>query len=66
MTFPLAGQASHARTAFVRRQPVCIVDGRVEGRYTGAFEFSCPGYGDHPSVEHSSRLPARMTIAPEA
>ena len=48
MTFPLAGQPGHGRTAFVRRQPVRIVDGRVQGGYTGVFELICPGCGDNP------------------
>jgi hypothetical protein len=53
MTFPAAGQPGHGRTAFVRRQPVRIVDGRVEGGYTGVFEFICPGCGDNPYVDYS-------------
>jgi hypothetical protein len=57
MTFPLAGQPGHGRTAFVRRQPVRIVDGRVEGGYTGLFEFICPGCGDHPYVDYSEIPP---------
>jgi hypothetical protein len=57
MTFPLVGQPGHGRTAFVRRQPVRIVDGRVEGGYTGLFEFICPGCGDHPYVDYSEIPP---------
>ena len=59
MTFPLPGQAGHGRTAFVRRQPVRIVDGRVEGGYTGVFEFICPGCGDNPYVDYSE-IPPRL------
>jgi hypothetical protein len=59
MTFPLAGQPGHGRTAFVRRQPVRIVDGRVEGGYTGLFEFICPGCGDNPYVDYSE-VPSRL------
>lgn len=51
LTFPLPGQPGHGRTAFVRRQPVRIVDGRVEGGYTDSFELICPGCGDHPYVD---------------
>lgn len=40
MTFPSAGQPGHGRTGFVRRQPIRIVDGRVEGGYTGLFDSS--------------------------
>ncbi len=51
LTFPLPGQPGHGRTAFVRRQPVRIVAGRVEGGYTDSFELICPGCGDHPYVD---------------
>lgn len=34
LTFPLAGQPGPGRTAFLRRQPVHIADGRAEGGYT--------------------------------
>jgi hypothetical protein len=57
MTFPLVGQPGHGRTAFVRRQPARIVDGRVEGGYTGAFELICPGCGDNPYVDYSEIPP---------
>jgi hypothetical protein len=46
MVFPLVGQLSHGRTAFVRRQPVRIVGGRIQGGYTGVFELICPDCGD--------------------
>jgi hypothetical protein len=59
MTFPLAGQPGHGRTAFVRRQPVRIVDGRFVGGYTGVFEFICPGCGDNPYVDYSE-IPPRL------
>jgi hypothetical protein len=57
MTFSLVGQPGHGRTAFVRRQPVRIVDGRCEGGYTGVFELICPGCGDHPYVDYSEISP---------
>ena len=57
MTFPLAGQPGHGRTAFVRRQPARIVDGRAQGGYTGAFELICPGCGDNPCVDYSEVPP---------
>lgn len=37
VTPPLAGQPGHGSTAFVRRQPTRIVDGRFEDGYTGLF-----------------------------
>ena len=42
VTLPPAGQPGHGRTAFVRRQPVRIVDGHFEGGYTDVFELICP------------------------
>jgi hypothetical protein len=59
LTFPLAGQPGHGSTAFVRRQPVRIVDGRAEGGYTDVFEFICPGCGDNPHVDYSE-IPSRL------
>ena len=59
MPFPLAGQSGHGRTAFVRRLPDRIVDGRIEGGYTGVFEFICPGCGDNPYVDYSE-VPSRL------
>ncbi len=57
MTFPLAGQPGHGGTAFVRRQPARIADGRVEGGYTDVFELICPGCGDNPYVDYSEIPP---------
>ena len=57
MVFPLAGQPGHGRTAFVRRQPARIADGRVQGGYTGVFELICPGCGDNPYVDYSEVPP---------
>ena len=51
LRFPLPGQPGHGRTAFVRRRPVRIVDGRMEGGYTDAYELICPSCGDHPYVD---------------
>jgi hypothetical protein len=57
MTFPLVGQPGHGSTAFVRRQPARIVDGRAQGGYTDAFELICPGCGDNPYVDYSEVPP---------
>ena len=57
MTFPLAGQSGHGGTAFVRRQPVRIANGRVEGGYTDVFELICPGCGDNPYVDYAEITP---------
>jgi hypothetical protein len=59
MVFPLPGQPGHGRTAFVRRQPARLVDGRVDGGYTGVFELICPGCGDNPYVDYSG-VPPRL------
>jgi hypothetical protein len=50
---PLAGQPGHGSTAFLRSQPVRIVDGHIEGGYTDVYELICPGCGDHPYLDHS-------------
>jgi len=57
MTLPPAGQDGHGRTAFVRRQPARIVDGRFTGGYTDLFELICPGCGDHPYLDYSEVQP---------
>jgi hypothetical protein len=43
----------------VRRQPVRIADGRIEGGYTGLFELICPGCDDHPYLDYSE-IPSRL------
>ena len=59
MTLPPAGQPGHGGTAFVRRRPVRIVDGRFEGGYTDLFELICPDCGDHPYLDYSE-VPSRL------
>ena len=59
LRFPLPGQAGHGRTAFVRRRPVRIVDGRMEGGYTDAYELICPSCGDHPYLDFGD-VPAQL------
>jgi hypothetical protein len=49
--FPLPGQPGHGRTAVLRRRPARIVDGRMKGGYTSAYELICPSCGDHPYVD---------------
>ncbi len=41
----------------MRRQAVRIVDGRVQGGYTGMFELICPDCGDNPYVDYFEILP---------
>ena len=59
VTLPPAGQPGHGRTAFLRRQPARIADGRFEGGYTGLFELICPGCGDHPYLDYPE-IPPRL------
>ena len=53
MTPPPAGQPGHGSGAILRNQPVRIVDGRVEGGYTGVYEIVCPDCGDHRDLDYS-------------
>lgn len=57
VTLPFAGQPGHGRTASLRRQPVRIMDGRLEGGYTNTFELICPACGDHPELDYSQVSP---------
>ena len=59
LRFPLPGQPGHGRTAFVRRRPVRIVDGRMEGGYTEAYELICPSCGDNPYLDFDD-VPAQL------
>jgi len=59
LRFPLPGQPGHGRTAFVRRRPVRIVDGRMEGGYTDAYELICPSCGDNPYLDFAD-VPAQL------
>jgi hypothetical protein len=43
--------------SFLRRQPVHIVAGRIEGGYTGAFEVICCDCGDNPDQGYSESSP---------
>jgi hypothetical protein len=57
VTLPPPGQPGHGRTARLRRQPFRLVDGRIEGGYTDAFEVICPSCGDNPDLDHSEVPP---------
>jgi len=39
-------------TVVLRRQPARIVEGRVQGGYTDAWELVCCDCGDHPDLDH--------------
>jgi hypothetical protein len=62
LPLPRAGQPGHGRTASLRRQPVRIADGRIEGGYTDVFELICPGCGDHPYLDYSEVSPRLQQI----
>jgi hypothetical protein len=49
---PPAGQPGHGGEAVLRRQPVRIADGRVEGGNTDMYELICPSCGDHPDLDY--------------
>jgi hypothetical protein len=57
VTLPFAGQPGHGRAASLRRQPVRIVDGRIERGYSNAFELICPACGDNPDLDYSQVSP---------
>ena len=41
----------------MRRQPVRMVDGRVEGGYRGVFEIICRDCGDHADMDYIEVVP---------
>ena len=43
----------------MRRRPVRIVDGRMEGGYTDAYELICPSCGDNPYLDFGD-VPAQL------
>jgi hypothetical protein len=56
---PLAPVDENGRIArsFLRRQPVHIVAGRIEGGYTSAFEVICCDCGDNPDLDYCGISP---------
>jgi hypothetical protein len=61
-TVPFAGQPGHGRAASLRRQPGRVVDGRMEGGPTGAFELICPSCGDHRYLDYAEVSPRLQRI----
>jgi hypothetical protein len=59
MTSPLAGEPGHGSTAFLRNQPIRIVDGHSQGFYTEVYELICPGCGDHARLDYTE-VPPRL------
>jgi hypothetical protein len=56
---PLAPVDQNGQIArlFLRRQPVHIVENRVEGGYTSVFEVICRDCGDDPFLDYSEVSP---------
>ena len=57
VTSPPAGQPGHGNEAVVRKQPVRMEDGCVEGGYNEVFEVICPSCGDSPDLNFSEISP---------
>ena len=55
----LPGHPGHGSAAFLRKQLVRIVDGRIHGDCNGVYELICPNCGDHPDVDYSE-VPQRL------
>ncbi len=49
-------------TVVLRRRPVRLVDGRVEGGYTNVFEIICCDCGDHPGQDYRDVSPELRRI----
>jgi hypothetical protein len=52
-SIPPPGVPGHGLNASLRRQPTRIVQGRMEGGYTSAFELICGDCGDRPYWDYS-------------
>ena len=49
-------------TVVLRRQPARVVQGRVQGGYTDAYELVCCDCGDHPDLDYRDVSPERQRI----
>ena len=49
-------------TLVLRRQLAHIVEGRVHGGYTNAWELVCWDCGDHPDLDYRDVSPERQRI----
>jgi hypothetical protein len=59
---PPAGQPGHGLAAALRRQPTRIVNGRIDGGYTGVFEIICRACGDHPDLDYIEVVPRLQAL----
>jgi hypothetical protein len=55
-------QPGGGRTVVLRRRPARIVEGRLEGGYTGTFEIICGDCGDHPDLDYCEVAPELQRI----
>jgi hypothetical protein len=55
----LPGQPGHGSAAFLRKQLVRIVDGRIHGGCNGVYELICPNCGDSPDLDYLE-VPPRL------
>ncbi len=58
---PPPGVPGHGLNAILRRQPARIVQGRMEGGYTGVFEVICGDCGDRPYWDYAE-LPFQLQL----
>ena len=49
-------------TVVLRRRPVRIVDGQVQGGYTNMYEIICSDCGDHPDLDYRDVSPELQQI----
>ncbi|HEY2640827.1 MAG TPA: hypothetical protein VGI66_13215 [Streptosporangiaceae bacterium] len=49
-------------TLVLRRQPVCLVEGRQKGGYMDAYELICCGCGDDPDLDYRDVSPRLQRI----
>ena len=59
---PPAGEPGHGTTAYLRRRPVRMVDGRPKGGYTDVFELICRDCGDYPALDYAEVLPRLQSL----
>ena len=56
------GQPGHGWTVVLRRRPVRIVGGRLEGGYTDEFEIICCDCGDDPDLDYREISPELQRV----
>jgi len=59
---PPVGEPGHGTTAYLRRRPVRMVDGRAKGGYTDVFELICRDCGDYPALDYAEVLPRLQSL----